>query len=263
VAAPMAAPNPKKDFPTMATRRDILTESLVLALPDGGRMAAHLARPRAAAATRGVVVMPELFGLSMHAREICDRLAMAGFTALAPDMHHRVAPGIELPDEEPGRQRGFQLIEHLTRGGVIADARAAVDHLRAMGSARVGLLGVSLGGHMAWLAASELDVAATAALYGGWLTVTDIPLSRPEPSITLAPRLHGRVIYFVGEQDHAIGAEQRQAIAAALAQSGDRHAFVAYPGVRHGFVNERRDTFDEAAAADAWRRILGLFEAEL
>ena len=35
------------------------------------------------------------------------------------------------------------------------------------------------------------------------------------------------------------------------------------PDVRHGFVNERRDAFDEATAADAWRRVLALFAANL
>ncbi|SIQ68768.1 carboxymethylenebutenolidase [Microbispora rosea] len=45
--------------------------------------------------------------------------------------------------------------------------RAAMDHLRARGCARVGMVGLSVGGHVAYLAAARLDLAAVAVAYGG------------------------------------------------------------------------------------------------
>ncbi|GIH46652.1 carboxymethylenebutenolidase [Microbispora rosea] len=55
----------------------------------------------------GVVVAMELFGVSAHVRDVCERLAADGYLALAPDLYHRDAPGIELPHDAAGRERGF------------------------------------------------------------------------------------------------------------------------------------------------------------
>jgi carboxymethylenebutenolidase len=88
-----------------------------------------------------------------------------------------------------------------------------------------------------------------AVFYSGWLTGTDIPLSRPEPTLSLTGRITGRVLYLVGEEDHVIPPDDQREIAAALAAAGDRHAFVTYPGVGHGFLRA-----DPDIAADAWNR---------
>jgi carboxymethylenebutenolidase len=71
------------------------------------------------------------------------------------------------------------------------------------------------------------------------------------------------VLFLVGENDHAIPPEHRKMIADALRAAAVRHEIVEYPGASHGFLCDRRDTFDPAAAEDAWRRIQGLFTDEL
>jgi Dienelactone hydrolase family len=60
-----------------------------------------------------------------------------------------------------------------------------------------------------------------------------------------------------------ISHDQRRQIADALEAANVRHDVVEYPGVGHGFLNDRRDTFDAAAAEDAWARIRALFADEL
>jgi acetyl esterase/lipase len=123
-------------------------------------------------------------------------------------------------------------------------------------------IGLSLCGH-AYLAATELDLAAVAVLYGGWIPTADIALSRPEPTLARTAGISGRVLALVGESDHAIPPEHRRAIAEALRADAIRHDLVEYPGASHGFLCDRRDTFDPAAAEDAWRRIEELLTAEL
>ena len=54
---------------------------------NGTRTQGYLAVPEAGAGP-GVLVLQEWWGLVDHIKEICDRLAEAGFTALAPDMYH-------------------------------------------------------------------------------------------------------------------------------------------------------------------------------
>ncbi|WP_205825799.1 dienelactone hydrolase family protein [Microbispora catharanthi] len=241
----------------------ILTESAEVTVADGSRMGAFLARPAGPGPFPGVLVAMELFGVSAHVRDVCERLAAEGYVALAPDLYHRDAPGIELPHDAAGRERGFDLLHRLTRDQVVHDVRAAMEHLRARGCVRVGMVGLSLGGHVAYLAATRLDLAAVAVAYGGWIPAADIPLSRPEPTLALTPGITGRVLVLVGAEDRVVPPDHRRMIADALRAAAVRHEIVEYPGVGHGFLCDRRDTFDARAADDAWRRVRELLAEEL
>ncbi|MEV4423592.1 dienelactone hydrolase family protein, partial [Patulibacter sp. NPDC049589] len=72
----------------------VLTETVEIATGDGPPMTGYLARP-AVPSTSAVLVGMELFGVSAHVRDVCERLAEQGHVALAPDLYHRTAPGIE------------------------------------------------------------------------------------------------------------------------------------------------------------------------
>ncbi len=138
-----------------------------------------------------------------------------------------------------------------------------MDHLRAGGRPHVGTVGLSLGGHVAYLAATELDLAAVAVLYGGWIPGTEIPLSQPEPTLSGTPRINGRMLLLVGEHDHVVPPEHRLAMAGALRAAGVRHELVEYPGAQRGFLCDRRDSYDRGSASDAWHRIQELLAGEL
>lgn len=237
----------------------VLTETVQIAGTLGPSMTGYLARPDTDAVLGGVVVGMELFGISAHVREVCEHLAGLGFLALAPDLYHRLAPGVELPEDEHGRARGFQLLNGLTRSDVLVDLRATSDDLHARGGVLAGMLGLSIGGHLAYLAASEIPLPAVAIAYGGWLTNTDIAVSRPDPTIARTPGITGRVLFLVGEHDHLIRPEHRREIADALTDAGVDHDLVEYPGARHGFLSTRRDSYHAAAAGDTWQRIEQLF----
>lgn len=235
---------------------------------DGTVLPACLARPAAAPITgpgtgtgTGVIVVHELFGVNPGIQAVAGDLATAGFLAVAPEFYHRSAPaGRWLPRDDAGRAEGFGYLNELTRQHALDDTAAAIGWLRSQpGINRIAMLGFSVGGHLAFLAACSLDVDATAVLYGGWLTVTDIPLSQPDPTVGLAPGIKGRVLYLVGEDDFLITAGQRAEIAAALRAAGPGHEVVSYPGVQHAFWWPGTPQYSKQARDDAWSRILALF----
>jgi carboxymethylenebutenolidase len=45
-----------------------------------------------------------------------------------------------------------------------------------------------------------------------------------------------------------------------LSRAGVPHDLKVYPGAKHSFFNDREATYDAAAAADSWRRVLAFFE---
>ncbi len=247
----------------MNARTAILTERVEIGLDGEAPMSAYLARPTGPGPFADVVVAAELFGVSAHVRDVCERLAALGYRALAPDLHHRTSPGVELPEDAAGRERGFELLQQMTRDQVLSDVQAAIDYLRTGKDARVGMVGLSVGGHIAYLAATKLDLAAVAVLYGGWIPTTEIPLGRPEPTLTCTPHITARMLILVGEQDHIIPPEHRQTIAQALRAAAVRHEIVEYSGALHGFLSDRRNTYQTEAANDAWRRIQELLSEEL
>ncbi len=241
----------------------VLTETVQIPVPNTAPMGGYLARPDTGGTPPGVVVGMELFGVSAHVRDVCDRLAGLGYLAVAPDLYHRSAPGIELTEDDRGRTRGFELLNQLTRRQAIDDMQAALDYLHARGSRIAGMVGLSVGGHVAYLAATELDLPAVAVVYGGWIPTTDIPLSQPEPTLAATAGITGQVLFVVGEHDQLIPPEHRHAIADALRTSDVPHEFVEEPGAAHGFLSDRRDTYDPAAAEDAWRRIGHLLAGDI
>jgi len=234
--------------------------------PESSVMGAYLARPAAPGRYPGVLIGCEIFGVTAHIRHVTDRVATLGYVAIAPDFYHRTAPGIELAADPDGRARGRELMQRLTRPDVLRDVRAAMAHLRdhAHSAPRISMVGFSLGGHIAYFAATQLDLAATAVFYGGWLPTRDITLSQPDPTLTPGIAAHdGHVLFLVGEQDQLIPADHRQKIAARLRAAGVRHEMVVYPATPHGFFCDERDTFQQAAADDAWRRVRDLLAAEI
>jgi carboxymethylenebutenolidase len=230
---------------------------------DDATMGGYLATPPAPGRYPGVVVAHQLFGVTADIRALADRLASRGFVALAPDFYHRADPGVQLPADDSGRARGFALLRGLTREGVLADVAAARNFLAARSDAAgaVGTLGVSMGGHLAYLAATALPVPVTVVLYGGWLTGTDIPLSTPEPTLELTGGITGRLVYVVGELDHVVSAEQRAAIAARLAADGIDHDVVVVPGAPHAYLSEDADSYRADAAEQTWALIEREFAA--
>jgi carboxymethylenebutenolidase len=120
------------------------------------------------------------------------------------------------------------------------------------------MIGFSAGGHLSYLAACRLAIDRTAVLYGGWLPTTDIPMSRPSPTLELTPGIRGRMLYLVGEDDALIDAAQRRQISDALEGAGIEHDLVSYPGAEHAFFWPGTPAFNQSARDDAWSRVLGL-----
>ncbi|MER7462262.1 dienelactone hydrolase family protein [Streptomyces sp. NPDC097981] len=233
-------------------------------------MTAYLARPAGSGSHPAVLVGSELWGVTEDVRGIVRQVAALGYVAIAPDLYHRsgaeTASG--LTESAANRERAFELLGRLTRDGVEEDLRAAIAHVRAHEQAadRTAVLGFSLGGHIAYFAATRLDLAAAAVFYPGWLPAAGTALSRPEPLLEATGAIADRdvrVLMFFAELDHVIDAEQRTQIAGALTAAGVRHEEIVYPGARHAFFFPGREPYDKAAAEDSWGRVCELFAAEL
>lgn len=233
------------------------------------KMNAHVACPTTSGRYSAVIVVMELFGVNNNIRDITNQIAELGYVAIAPDFYHRSKMGGDLPYGEEGRAKGFELLHKLRRDEVIKDVAATVSFLKTRQDVkeRMGIVGFSMGGHIAYLAATQFNLAATACFYGGWLTNTEIELSQPKPTVTLTKGMakhNGKLIYFAGADDAHITKDQLDMMEDVLKAEQVRYELVVYPNTSHGFFCDQRPAdYNATAHDDAWARLQKLLREEL
>jgi carboxymethylenebutenolidase len=212
---------------------------------NGGTCPGYLAKSEIADAP-GVVVLQEWWGISgakSDIKEIAERFAAAGYTALAPDLYHGVAT--EEPDE------AGKLLMALSVPQASKDMRGAIEHLRGLTGKPVGTVGFCMGGALSLYAACENPegVAACVDFYGGH------PAIKPDLAALKAPLLG-----LFAERDGFVSPQVVKALDEQLTTLGKAHEFTIYPGADHAFFNSHRpEIHDPEASADAWRRMLAWF----
>jgi carboxymethylenebutenolidase len=129
--------------------------------PDGQSVQGYLAEPANAAGAPGVVVIQEWWGLNDQIRGVAERYAEAGYVALVPDLY-RGKSTVEAAEAE-------HLMTNLNFGDAAGqDVRGAVMHLKARGSANVGVSGYCMGGALTLLAAVHAPEADAGVVYYGY-----------------------------------------------------------------------------------------------
>jgi carboxymethylenebutenolidase len=195
-------------------------------------------RPEAPAPWPGVVVIHEGNGMSPQLLRFSERLAREGYAVVAPDLFFR-SGGSEAGDFAT-------LIGNLRPDEVRADLDGAVAALRALGASAVGITGFCMGGSFAYRAAVEgVDVACAASFYGGFIANE---LGSPRCPL----------LCFFGGTDEWVPAASIEAVRAHHPDD-----VVVYPDAGHGFMRDGSPDFNEAAAADAWARLLAFFAKHL
>ncbi|MCW5937987.1 MAG: dienelactone hydrolase family protein [Fimbriimonadaceae bacterium] len=190
----------------------------------------------------GVIVIQEWWGLVDHIKNVADRFAAAGFTALAPDFFHgKVTTD---PDDAATMMMALKMEE------ASAVVKRAIDALLARGSTTgdiVGVVGFCMGGQLALYAATVDDrIRACVDFYGVHPNVD------PDYSKLVAP-----VLGLFAEHDEFVEESALAGLDATLAEHGKARFLHTFPGVKHAFFNDDRpEVYDERAAAQAWEMTL-------
>lgn len=210
----------------------------------GGATTAHVARPDNEV-TAAVILIQEWWGINDHIRDLAGRYANEGYLCVAPDLFR----GVVAKDTEEASKlmHGLAIEDGLeTIRQAIAEAR------RAYNVQKIGITGYCMGGTFALRAACEIsELAAAAPFYG------DIP-----PADVLE-QLKVPTLFIAGKRDAWINPEKVNQLIEA-ARKYDLPLEVVTYDADHAFFNDTRpEVYDAEAAADAWRRVLGLFSKHL
>ena len=215
--------------------------------PDGQSVVGYLAEPAKAAAAPGMVVIQEWWGLNDQIKGVADKLAAAGYRALVPDLY-RGQVALEANEAE-------HLMNNLNFADAAGqDVRGAVQHLKASGSAKVGVTGFCMGGALTLLSAVNVPEADAAVTWYGYP-----PLEYVDASKIKVP-----LMGHWATEDAAFPMAKVDELEQKLRAAQVNFEFHRY-NAKHAFANETADSknlpflkHDPAAAELAWRRTMDL-----
>ena len=225
-------------------------DDLTLTAADGVVFSAYVARPEAPNGA-GIVILPDVRGLFRFYKQLADRFAVAGVTAIAIDYFGRTA-GTSARDES------FEFMPHVQQvqaSQVAQDVRAAITYLQQHTTPAPWALftvGFCFGGYMSFLQdADQPDLAGVIGFYG----VPNRERAGSPSAIDLVSQFKGPVLALFGGQDQGIPPEAVEAFGTALTDAHVPHEIVVYPDAPHSFFDRHMEQY-QADAANAWERTL-------
>ena len=210
-----------------------------------------------------VAIIHDVWGLHEPYHRVAQRLARAGFVALALDLYARG----EKPGSSSDMPGVMKFLHQLPDRRVLADVQAALDFLRTrpeVEGRKLGLTGFCMGGKYALLASARCRGLSAVVSWYGMLRAAALDAANPEHALDALGELECPVLALFGAEDVLIPQSDVAELRARAQARGLSLETVVYTGAGHAFANDARpESYREAAAADAWSRALAFFAREL
>jgi len=234
----------------------LATETVEIQAADR-KIPGYLARPAAKGKHPVVFVNCEVFGVHEWIKDICRRLAKAGYVALAPDFFVRAG--------DPSKPENFSEIGKIVgatpEAQVLGDTTAALKYLSAQPFANMSKLGVTgfcWGGGATWRCCETFPQFKAGVAWYGPLKAMSYPRVAP---IDAVKDLKCPVLGLYGGKDRGISQKDVDDMLAATKAAGKTADIIVYPDSQHGFLADYRTSYDPKAAADGWAKMLAFFKA--
>ena len=226
-----------------------------------GSIPAYRAMPAQGGPFPTVLVVQEVFGVHEHIKDICRRLAKAGYYAIAPELYARQGDPSKYTDIPT---LVSEIVVKVPADQVMSDLDATEAYAKSSGkadTAKLAVTGFCWGGWATWMyAAHNPNLKAAVAWYG--------PPARPYKgksgdvtSFDLAKDVKIPFLGLFGELDQNPKPEDAKKFGELVKQAGNQNVeIVVYPGATHGFHADYRPSYRADAAKDGWTRMLAWFK---
>lgn len=217
----------------------------------------YLARPASPGKHPVILVNSEVFGVHEWVKDVCRRLAKAGYVALAPDLFVRAGDPSKLTD----MKAVMDIVKATPEAQVNGDTAASLKFLAAQPYAdmkRLGVTGFCWGGGATWIACERFPEFKAGVAWYGPLKAGPYPRT---PPLDLVKDLKCPVLGLYGGQDKGIPEADIEAMRAAAKAAGKNVDIHVYPDAQHGFLADYRPSYNQAASEDGWNKMLAFFAA--
>ena len=225
----------------------------------GGNLPTYFAAPKKAGKYATILVIPEIFGMHEYQRDICRRLAKAGYYAITLDPFFRSGDLSKIADIKEVVGKANSLEDKV----MLADLDAVVAFLGNQPKANVAKLcitGMCRGGRTVWMyTAHSKKIKAGVSWYGG---LNPMPPAMPNTPMDVVDQLNAPVLGLYGGADTGIPQTMVDRMNAGLLAFGKNKASMihVYPDMPHAFHADYRPSYRKEAADDGWKRMLAWFK---
>jgi carboxymethylenebutenolidase len=229
-------------------------------IPVGGQeIPAYRAMPENGGPFPVILVVQEIFGVHEHIKDLCRRLAKAGYLAVAPELYARQGDVSKIKDIQEVISK---VVSKVPDSQVMSDLDATAAWAKKTGkgdTAKLGVTGFCWGGRIVWLySAHNPDLKAGVAWYGRLVGKGDD--LHPKHPIDLVADLKAPVLGLYGGADQGIPNDTVEQMRKALKDAGKPCEIILYPDTPHGFNADYRPSYRKDKAEDGWKRMLEWFK---
>jgi carboxymethylenebutenolidase len=238
-------------------------EQADLATPTGP-MRTYVYRPVARGRYPGLVLFSEIFQRTGPIKRTAAFLAGHGFVVAVPEIFHELEPaGAEIPYDQAGADKGNKDKIGKPASAYDADALAALQHVGGSPhcTGKLGVMGICIGGHLAFRAAMNPQVLAGACFYATDIHKGSLGLGGDD-SLARTGEIRGEMLMVWGRQDPHVPAEGRARVYARMSEAGVSFTWHEYNG-QHAFLRDEGPRYDPALALVGYRMVLDLFARKL
>ncbi len=226
-----------------------------------GAMRTHVLRPAAEGRFPGVVLFSEIYQVTAPIRRLGAFLAGTGLVVAMPEIYHDYeAPGTALAYDKPGTDRGNALKTTKPVSGFDGDTRATLDFLAAHPACTgaLGAAGVCLGGHLAFRAALQPDVRASACFYPTDLHGATLGAGKSDDTLARAGGITAELLMVFGRADPHVPFGGRETIRGRLEAAACRYTWHELQGA-HAFLRDEGPRYDPELAHLCQTLMMALF----
>jgi len=225
-----------------ATHSDIETPS--------GPMRTHLFVPETDRPVPAVILYSEIYQMTGPIARTAAMIAGQGYLVAVPEVYHEYAkPGEAFLYDTAGTDLGNRLKTTKSIAAFDADARAVIEHLRSLPTSGgpIASMGICLGGHLAFRAAMNPEVAAGICLYATDIHKRGLGAGMHDDTLQRMPELKAEMLMIWGRQDPHIPADGRRLIYDAMTDAGVSFTWHEFNG-QHAFLRDEGHRYDPGIA---------------
>ncbi len=215
-----------------------------------GPMRTNLFRPDGPKKYPGVILFAEIYQMTEPIARTAAMIAGHGFVVAVPDVYHEFTElGEVFAYDQEGTDRGNQLKTTKELASYDADARSVIDFFGEDNqcSGSVGVMGICLGGHLAFRAAMNDEVDAAVCLYATDIHKGSLGKGMSDDTLARIPELEADLMMVWGRQDPHIPVEGRRLIYDTMTAAETKFSWHEY-NAEHAFIRDIGHRYDAELA---------------
>jgi carboxymethylenebutenolidase len=247
----------------------IVTDSYADLVTPTGPMRAYVYVPEPARDGRekfpGLILYSEIFQQTDPVRRLAIQFASHGHVVMVPEVYHEhEPPGTVLGYDDDGKDKGNAYKWKTKLSTFDNDAQALIRalQLHPACSGRLGVVGICLGGHLAFRAAFNREILAVCCMYPTDIHSGTLGEGKHADSLRRAGDIRGELLMIWGRQDPHIPYEGRLAIYKTLHEAGTLFTWHEF-NAQHAYMRDEGARYDPAVARLSLGLALDLFDRNL